>query len=75
MKRRKYTVTIQLEVWDGKQLYRAASARAKRDGLSKKEYDVDRKDTDRPQASDLIMMLDPGSLSGCNIIGSSVEED
>lgn len=70
------TVSIAVEVEDETLLYKAALKQAKKNSLSKSDYDKMRKeDVHGPVGTDLIMLLDPGSLPGCSIVQSEIESE
>jgi hypothetical protein len=69
------TFTLYLEVKDERSLRRAAYKRAQDEGLNATSYARIR--LSHPGgvvSSDLIMLLDPGSLPGCEIHETAVEE-
>jgi hypothetical protein len=73
------TFTLDAEIIDVAQLYRAAVERAKADHAPGEYSDADIVDMlGEKSAPDIsacvVMLLDPGSLPGCDIDGSSVEE-
>lgn len=71
-----YAVTVLVEVEDRSALYRAALARARSEGMTRGEWRTTRTDPSHgsPAEADLIMLLDPGSLAGCDIHETKVEE-
>ena len=72
-----YTFTITLEVNDPKSIRRKAVQRARREsGIFVKEYDQMRKEyPGGPVASDLVMLLDPGTLAGTSIVAAEASVD
>ena len=75
MKRTTEAVTINVEIQDRRALYRAALAKAKAEGMSAAEYHkLRREDVHGPVGVDLIMLLDPGSLPGCDVLSSEMGE-
>ena len=62
-----YTFTLELDVYDAKSLAEVAEKRAVTNGLDLKDWRAMRKDQGDPISCDLQMLLDPGSLVGCNI--------
>lgn len=73
MKKKQYTFSLELEVYDMEQLARLAQQRALEDGLSEEEWTDMKKDSEDLPGLYLQTILDPGSLSGCNIHQSDVE--
>lgn len=73
MKKIQATMALTVEVYDRAALMRAAFARAKRDGVARDDYADTRRG--REVATDLQMLLDPGSVPGAGfeILDGSVE--
>ena len=71
--RKLYTITIEVNVFDPVQLRLAAEKRAVEEGSTKADYKRLRASCADSASSDLTMLLDPGSLPGCEILGSQVE--
>jgi hypothetical protein len=71
MKKRPYIVTIALDVWDKKLLYKAAKARAIAEGGGQELLKYAGGGINIEAC--LIMLLDPGSLDGCSIDNTIVE--
>lgn len=71
--RKLYTVTINVNVFDPVQLRFAALQRAVEEGSTKFDYATLRASEYDPAIVDLGMLLDPGTLPGCDILGSHVE--
>ncbi len=75
MSDREYRLTMDITVHDVDSLYTAARKRAMYDGLNTREAEELLLDSDgKPKPEDCILMLiDPGSLAGCDIAGTDVE--
>lgn len=65
-----YRFSIEVVVHDPDTLARMARARAIEEGLDGYQWDEDRSGP----ADDLIMLLDPGSVPGCDVLESYAEQ-
>lgn len=72
---RNYTFTLELSVVDKEALRIAAERRAVADGVDLEDWRDTRNSEYDPVAADLQMLLDPGSLTGCEIENGSAEAD
>jgi hypothetical protein len=69
---RYYCFELNFRVFSAETLAQAAAERARDEGLSEEEWAAMRT-RDGEVDSDLTMLLDPGSLPGCEILDSNVE--
>lgn len=76
MSEKTYAVSLYVRVRDKKELFKTASAQAKKDGMSDAEIKEMLKDSDNKidVSACLRMIFDPGtSPAGCEILDSSCE--
>jgi hypothetical protein len=69
---RYYCFALNFRVLSADTLAQAAAERAVAEGLSEEEW-ASMRTRDGEVESDLTMLLDPGSLPGCEILDSNVE--
>lgn len=67
-----YEFTLRLSVYDKRLLMKRALRQALAEGLSAHDYRAMRREGDYSRA-DIVMLLDPGSIPGCNIQDSTAE--
>jgi hypothetical protein len=70
--RMQFIVNIDLAVWDAAALLEAARVRALAESSPTEELTTEDGEPNIPAC--LQMLLDPGSLAGCEIYGSTAEE-
>lgn len=73
MTTKRFTFSLELSVHDAKSLRQAAELRAIDGGMTAEDWQELRASEFNPMAADIQMLLDPGSLPGCDIEQSSVE--